>query len=275
MGNVYSKICHICPNFGVLVTQFKKQSSGKKISGLSTHGATRSSDNTPTPSHVANLVTKKLLLQSTKFFLRAIIEQSHQGAVSSHSYWEETRKARWRQNTSQWSPIIDWNNQIDVLFDCIFFQSLAQADNWYCLTCVILGNNRRKVWSEYNVLECNRTMGINCLMTVGPTSWYCRGPGLRMLRSRGAVATPQCPRGPPMSTSRAAWGSRAGQSDISVIQVNIQWTVAVINELHDDYQLWGIIMSWMWKFHLIMWTFQSWINNRLTVLTAGNLPRGN
>ena len=104
-------------------------------------------------------------------------------------------------------------------------------------------------------------------------SWYCRGPGSRMRRSQGAVATPQCPRGPPMSTSRAAWGSRAGQSDISVIQVNSS-EQSVINEHHDDYQLWGIIMSWMWKFHLIMWTFLSWINNRLNNFDSRKFTQG-
>ena len=87
-------------------------------------------DNTLTPSHVANLVTKKLLQQSTKFFLRAIIEHRHQVAVSSHGYWEKRVRAGWRQiplNGLPWTGIIE------------------------------------QKYEETEVLECN----INCLMTVG------------------------------------------------------------------------------------------------------------
>ena len=67
-------------------------------------------DNTLTPSHVANLVTKKLLQQSTKFFLRAIIEHRHQVAVSSHGYWEKRERAGWRQiplNGLPWTGIME------------------------------------------------------------------------------------------------------------------------------------------------------------------------
>ena len=77
---------------------------------------------------------------------RAIKVLSHPTAIE-----KKRERAGWRQNTSQWSPFIDWNNQIDILFACTFFQSVylrQTIDTDWRLTCVILGNNRRKVWSE-------------------------------------------------------------------------------------------------------------------------------